>query len=300
MPNFQNLFRLDGKTALVAGAASGIGRSAARALSAAGAKVICADVNDAGATDVANEIHKDNGQAESVHLDITDESNIAAAIAKYSRVDVLVSTPAVNVRKPLLSYSAAEFENVTRLNLKGTFLIAQAVARGMSERKSGSIIFFSSIRSITVEPGQGVYAATKAGLVQLARTFAAELGRSSVRVNCIAPGVVETPLTEPIKSRPEWYNAYVNKNALGRWASADEMAGPVVFLASEASSYVTGAVLFVDAGGPLSTAASSRPSDHSAPSSRIAASAIAFAPCTKWSMRQYSSGWCDRCRIPGP
>jgi NAD(P)-dependent dehydrogenase (short-subunit alcohol dehydrogenase family) len=118
----------------------------------------------------------------------------------------------------------------------------------MSEHKKGSIIFFSSIRSITVEPGQGIYAATKAGLVQLARTFAAELGASGVRANCIAPGIVETPLTEPIKSRAEWYNAYANKNALGRWASADEMAGPVVFLASDASSYVTGAVLFVDGG----------------------------------------------------
>ena len=248
MQNFRDLFRLDGKIALVAGAASGIGRAAARGLAASGATVLCADINEQGAASVASEIKKENGQAESMRLDIADETSIATAIASHPRIDVLVSTPAVNVRKPLLTYSPEEFDRVIRLNLKGTFLIAQAVARTMSEHKNGSIIFFSSIRSITVEPGQGVYAATKAGLVQLARTFAAELGGSGVRVNCVAPGIVETPLTEPIKSRPEWYNAYANKNALGRWANADEMAGPVVFLASDASSYVTGAVLFVDGG----------------------------------------------------
>jgi len=118
----------------------------------------------------------------------------------------------------------------------------------MSRQKRGSIILLSSIRSVTVEPGQGAYAATKAGIVQMARALAAELGPCGVLVNCIAPGVVETPLTLPIKSKPDWYNAYAAKNALGRWAHADEMAGPVVFLASDASSYVTGAVLFVDGG----------------------------------------------------
>ena len=248
MQNFQNLFRLDNKIALVAGAASGIGRAAARGLAAAGATVICADVNEQGAASVAAEIHHESGKSESLPLDITDEKSIAAAIANHPQIHVLVTTPAVNVRKQLLAYSDEEFDKVIRLNLKGSFLVAQAVARSMSEHKNGSIIFFSSIRSITVEPGQGVYAATKAGLVQLARTFAAELGPSGVRVNCIAPGVVETPLTQPIKSRPEWYDAYANKNALRRWAGADEMAGPVVFLASDASSYVTGAVLFVDGG----------------------------------------------------
>ena len=118
----------------------------------------------------------------------------------------------------------------------------------MKEKKTGSIILFASIRSVTVEPGQSVYAATKAGIVQMARGLAAELGPDAVRVNCIAPGVVETPLTAPIKNKPDWYEAYAKRNALGRWASAEEMIGPVVFLASDASSYVTGAVLFVDGG----------------------------------------------------
>lgn len=252
MQNSKSLFRLDGRIALVAGAASGIGRAAAIGLAGAGATTLCADINQKGAETVAEEIRAGGGNAEALALDITDEAAVASTVGrilqKHGRIDVLVSTPAVNFRKPLLSYTTAEFDKVLRLNLTGTFLIAQAVGRVMNERKAGSIILLSSIRSITVEPGQGAYATTKAGLVQLARTFAAEFGPAGVRVNCIAPGVVETPLTAPIKSRPEWYNAYANKNALGRWASADEMAGPVVFLASDASSYVTGAVLFVDGG----------------------------------------------------
>jgi NAD(P)-dependent dehydrogenase (short-subunit alcohol dehydrogenase family) len=107
---------------------------------------------------------------------------------------------------------------------------------------------FSSIRATTVEPGQSVYAATKAGLVQLLRTAAAELGPRGVRVNAIAPGVVETPLTAQIKANPAWYDAYAQKSALGRWARPDELAGAVVYLASDASSFVTGSVLYVDGG----------------------------------------------------
>jgi NAD(P)-dependent dehydrogenase (short-subunit alcohol dehydrogenase family) len=118
----------------------------------------------------------------------------------------------------------------------------------MAERGRGSIIGTASIRSLVVEPGQGVYAATKAGLVQLLRTAAAELGPSGVRVNALAPGVVETPLTAPIAANPEWYDAYARKSALGRWAQPSELAGAVVYLASDAASFVTGSVLFVDGG----------------------------------------------------
>jgi len=137
-------------------------------------------------------------------------------------------------------------DRVIDLNLKATFRVTQAVAQVMAD--GGSIILTSSIRSVTVEPGQGMYASTKAGLVQLARGFAVELAPKNIRVNALAPGVVETPLTEPIKKNPAWYSAYANKNALKRWAQPEEMAWPVVFLASNASSYVTGTVLFVDGG----------------------------------------------------
>jgi len=188
MHKANSLFRLDGQVALVAGAASGIARASALELARAGAMVLCADIQPEGAEKVAAEIEAEEGRAETVVLDITDEAAVEATVTKirdqHRRIDVLVSTPAVNVRKPLLSYTADEFDKVVGLNLKGTLLIARAVARVMNGQKSGSIILMSSIRSVTTEPGQGVYAATKAGLVQLARTFAAELGPAGARVNC--------------------------------------------------------------------------------------------------------------------
>ncbi|HME06357.1 MAG TPA: SDR family oxidoreductase, partial [Bryobacteraceae bacterium] len=139
-----------------------------------------------------------------------------------------------------------ELDRVVDLNLKATFRVTQAAARIMNP--GGSIILTSSIRSVTVEPGQGIYAATKAALVQLARGFAVELAGRNIRVNAIAPGVVDTPLTAPIKNHPEWYAAYANRSALKRWGKPEEIAWPIVFLASDASSFITGTVLFVDGG----------------------------------------------------
>jgi NAD(P)-dependent dehydrogenase (short-subunit alcohol dehydrogenase family) len=241
MTDYTNLFRLDGRTAVVIGAGSGIGRASAHALAAHGASVVCADLNFAAAQETASAI-----DAEAYEVNVLD----AAAVERLADrdVDTVVLTAAVNVRKRLLDYSREEFDRVVGLNLGAAFEVVRAFGRGMVARGRGSIIGFSSIRGTTVEPGQSVYAATKAGLVQLFRTAAAEFGPAGVRVNAIAPGVVETPLTEQIKSDPGWYQAYADKGALGRWAQPSEMAGAVVYLASDAASFVTGAVLAVDGG----------------------------------------------------
>jgi NAD(P)-dependent dehydrogenase (short-subunit alcohol dehydrogenase family) len=248
MVDYRSLFSLAGRTALVVGAASGIGEAAAHGLAAYGARLIAADLNLANAEKVAAEIVAQGGQAQAVAMDMRAADSIAAALAGIGPVDVLVSTPSINVRKPLLEISDEEFERVISLNLKGTFMLLKAVARGMAERGRGSIIVFSSIRAEVVEPGQGVYAATKAGLRQMVRALAAELGPRGVRVNAIAPGVVETPLTAPIKSKPEWYQAYADKSILRRWAQPSEMVGTVLLLASDAGSYMTGGLYFVDGG----------------------------------------------------
>lgn len=243
--DYGTLFDLSGRTALVVGAGSGIGEAAAHALAAHGARVLCADMN----TEAAQRVAQDLGEvASALTIDIRSAASIAQALADAPPLDVLVCTPSINVRKPLLAITEEEFDRVINLNLRGTFLLLRAVAPGMAERGRGSIIVFSSIRSEVVEPGQGVYAATKAGVRQLCRALAAELGPRNVRVNLIAPGVVETPLTAPIRNQPEWYRAYAEKSAFGRWAQPYEMAGAVVFLASDASSYVTGSVLYVDGG----------------------------------------------------
>jgi NAD(P)-dependent dehydrogenase (short-subunit alcohol dehydrogenase family) len=248
MYDYRSMFDLTGKVALVVGGGSGIGQAAATALAAHGARVICADVNSSGNEETVRQIGEIGGQSKAVTLDMRDSAAIDATLEAIGPVHVLVSTPSINVRKPILEITEEEFERVITLNLKGTFLLIKAAGRRMAEQEGGSIIVFSSIRSRVVEPGQGVYAATKAGTVQMMRALAAELAPKGVRVNAIAPGVVETPLTAQIKNHPDWYQAYAERNAMKRWAQPHEMAGAVLLLASDAGSYMTGALLFVDGG----------------------------------------------------
>ena len=248
MFDYSSMFDLSGKTALVVGAGSGIGAASAQGLAAFGARVFCADLDAVSAGETVREIEAQGGEGEALELDMRDTQSVRAAVRTVGPPDVLVITPSINVRKLLLEVSDEEFERVVDLNLKGTFRLVREFGRGMVERGSGSIIAFSSIRAQVVEPGQGVYAATKAGTVQMLRALAAELGNRGVRVNAIAPGVVETPLTAQIKDHPEWYGAYAEKSILGRWAKPHEMVGAVVYLASGASSYVTGSFMLVDGG----------------------------------------------------
>ena len=248
MFDYRSIFDLNGKTALVVGAGRGIGEAGAHGLAAFGARVFCADVDVGAARETAGEIKEQGWEAETLELDVLDAESVRAAVERVGAPDVMVSTPSINVRKPLLEITDEEFDWVVDLNLKGTFRLIREFGRGMAERGSGSIIAFSSIRAQTVEPGQGVYAATKAGTVQMLRALAAELGTSGVRVNAIAPGIVETPLTAQIKDSPDWYDAYAQKSVLGRWAKPYEIVGAIVYLASEASSYVTGAFVLVDGG----------------------------------------------------
>jgi NAD(P)-dependent dehydrogenase (short-subunit alcohol dehydrogenase family) len=246
--DYKKLFDLTDRKALVVGAGSGIGEAAALGLAAHGAHVLCADLNVEAAQTVADAIQAAGGQGEALAFDMRDGEAVIQAIAALPDLDVLVSTPAINVRKQLLDMTEEEFDRVVSLNLKGTFRLITAAGRNMKKRGKGSIIAFASIRAITVEPGQGVYAATKAGVLQMCRTLAAELASSGVRVNAIGPGVVDTPLTAPIAANKDWYNAYAQKSALGRWAKPHEMAGAVVYLASDAGSFVTGTLTIVDGG----------------------------------------------------
>lgn len=246
-PDYSRLFRLDGRTAVVVGGGSGIGREGALALAANGARVVVADMNRE-AADETTTLGGGSGSLEAYELDVLNEDAVRRAASDLGDVDVLVYSAGRNVRKRVLDYTTEEFDLVIGLNLRAAFTSLRAFAPGMVERGRGSIIGLGSIRSVTVEPGQSMYAATKAGLLQMFRTLAAELGPSGVRANTIAPGVVRTPLTGQIMANQGWADAYAQKNAFGRWATPDELAGAIVFLASDASSYVTGAQIVVDGG----------------------------------------------------
>jgi NAD(P)-dependent dehydrogenase (short-subunit alcohol dehydrogenase family) len=231
------LFDLTGKVIAVIGAASGIGEAVVN-----GGRQL-------GAITEGFDIKASDGH---MALDIRDSAAVDCALNKvrerHGRLDAVVCTPGVNVRKKILDYSDEEVDRVLTLNLKGSFNVLRAAGRIMTADRRGSIVLFSSIRAQSIEPGQSVYAATKAGVLQMARTAAAEFGPFGVRVNAVAPGVIETPLTAPIKANESWYNAYADKTILKRWGRAEELAGPTLFLLSDAASYVTGTMLVADGG----------------------------------------------------
>ena len=243
----ERLFDLQGKVVAVVGAGSGIGEAVALLAARLGGRVSVLDLQEDKARAVAA---RAGGGAEAVGLDVADAGAVEAVfdglVQRQGGLDVVISTPSINVRKPILAYSAEELDRVLSVNVKGSFNVLRAAGRHLTAQGRGSIVLFSSIRSQVVEPGQSVYAATKAAIVQLVRTAAAEF--APVRVNAIAPGVVDTPLTAPIKEDAAWYAAYAQKSALKRWARPEEIAAPTLFLASDAASYITGTVLFVDGG----------------------------------------------------
>jgi NAD(P)-dependent dehydrogenase (short-subunit alcohol dehydrogenase family) len=246
---YRAMFRLDGKTALVLGAASGIGKASAEALAALGAAVVCADKNKDGVESTAAAIGDrveahvtDAGSAESVNA-------LAAMIEKrHKQLDVAVTTPAVHVRKLMCDYTDEEYDRVADLNLRGTFFFLRAFSRIMARQRRGSLIASSSVRATTLEPGLAIYGATKAGIIQMVRGLASELGPFGVRVNAIVPSIVDTPLVAPLKARPQIWNALAAHTVFNRWADPSEVAAAVAFLACDAARYVTGTALLVDGG----------------------------------------------------
>jgi NAD(P)-dependent dehydrogenase (short-subunit alcohol dehydrogenase family) len=243
----ESILGLSGKVVAVVGGGSGIGEATALLAARLGARVSVLDLDLEKAKAVAA---RAGAGAEAVALDIRNGGAVDAAFdalcERRGGLDAVVSTPSINVRKTILAYSEEELERVLAVNVRGSFNVLRAAGRLLKARGRGSIVLLSSIRSLVVEPGQSVYAATKAAIVQLVRTAAAEL--APVRVNAVAPGVVDTPLTAPIKANAAWYEAYAAKSALKRWGRPEEIAAPTLFLVSDAASYVTGAVLFVDGG----------------------------------------------------
>ena len=243
---------LSSKTALVTGASSGLGRHFARVLAGQGARVALAARRVAALDELANEIRAAGGEAYTVALDVRDEGSVAGAIAAiegdFGGIDILVNNSGVSGIKPTLQLTGADWDEVLDVNLKGAFLVANEVGRAMVRvKRPGSIINIASILGFRVAGQLAPYTASKAGLVHLTKSLALDWARYGIRVNAIAPGYFRTDInddfwdTEPGK-------AMINRIPQRRLGVVENLDGPLLLLASDASAYMTGTTITVDGG----------------------------------------------------
>jgi len=243
-------FSLDDRVALVTGAASGLGRAIALGLAEEGSRVACLDRDEAGNAETAAEI----GTAASVHAaDVTDRAAIDGAVdsvfEQWGRIDIAVNSAGIGGRSPAIDYPEEMWNAVLAVNLTGTFNVCRSVARHMLDARSGSIVNIASIGGLAGYPGSVGYQTSKGGVVQMTRTLAMEWAEHGVRVNAVAPSQFETELVlAQWETEPQMRTQFEAKTPLGRIGQPTEIVGPVVFLASDAASMVTGHILAVDGG----------------------------------------------------
>ena len=246
--------RLDGKSAMVVGAANGIGRATALAFAAAGAGVACADVEAAGAKTTAADIETAGGHAMAVHLDVTDSASCRAAVAatveRFGGVDVLLYGAADNDRSAtVLELDEAAWDRVIRINLTGAFLMVKATIPAMITRGGGSVILIASQLGRVASPGRPAYCATKGALIQLAKVLAADHAAQGIRANTLSPGAVETRrMLQRWTSMEEARKVMAPRHLVGRLGQPDEIAQAALYLASDVSRFMTGADLLIDGG----------------------------------------------------
>ncbi len=244
--------RLRGKTAIITGGARGIGRASARLFATEGAKVALFDIDDAGMSETAQLVGA-RSECLPVHTDIRSESavrdSVAEVLHRFGRIDVLLNNAAYNRNfKAVLETSEEDWDAEFDVTLKGAFFCSKHVIPHMIEQGGGSIIMTASWLARSAYPGYAAYCAAKGGLVQLARSLAVDYSPRSVRVNVLCPGAVETPALASLIEDAEFRKIVENLTLLGRIGQPDEIARVALFLASDESSYMTGAILDVDGG----------------------------------------------------
>jgi NAD(P)-dependent dehydrogenase (short-subunit alcohol dehydrogenase family) len=246
-------FRLDGRRALITGGSRGLGRVMAQALAEAGADVAITSRSEETAAGAAAEIAGVTGRTvRGYAADVQVSQDITRLVEEldttFGPVDILVNNAGINVRGPSDQLSEADWDAVVDTNLKGPFLCARVFGPLMAARGWGRVINLGSILSVIGLPGRAPYAASKAGIVNLTRVLALEWADRGVTVNAICPGPFGTEMNKPLLEDPEKFKAFVSKIPMGRWGDLHEIAGVAVFLASDASSFVTGSSVFVDGG----------------------------------------------------
>lgn len=248
-----DLFRLDGRVAIVTGGSKGLGRSMAIGLAQAGANTVICSRHQEDCDLVAHEIAAQTGQESlGMAMDITQESDVdqvfRAVVEKFGGIDVLINSAGINIRNPIEELTLDEFHQVMETNLTGSWLCCRAAAPVMKERRRGSVINIGSTLSLVGLADRTPYCSSKSGVLGLTRVLALEWASFGVRCNAICPGPFLTEMNQPLLKEPGKVQSIISRTALNRWAELHEIRGAALFLASDASSYVTGSVLLVDAG----------------------------------------------------
>jgi len=247
-----SLFDLAGRTALVTGSSRGLGRAIAEGMAKAGARLIVNGTDPARVETAIAEFRSAGHLAEGVAFDVTDEAAVVRAFegldAKGIAIDVLVNNAGIQMRKPLIEFTSAEWRKVIETNLTSAFIIGREAAKRMIPRKRGKIINIGSLGSELARPTVGPYTAAKGGIKTLTRSMAVEWAASGIQANAIGPGYMLTDMNQALVNNADFNNWLMSRIPAKRWGRPDELIGAAIFLASSASDYVNGQIIYVDGG----------------------------------------------------
>jgi NAD(P)-dependent dehydrogenase (short-subunit alcohol dehydrogenase family) len=248
-----DLFRLDNRTAIITGGSKGLGQSMGEALASAGANVLLTSRNQSEVESAADRISQEYGRkAIGLKADVVDASEVQrtidCAMDSFGKIDILINNAGINIRNPIEEMEQSEFEQVMATNVTGPWLMCRAVAPHMKRAEYGRVINVSSTLGEVALPGRTPYASSKGAIRMMTKVLAMEWAKHGITVNSLCPGPFLTPMNEPIADRPDTQELIINSVPMNRWGKMHEIQGAAIFLASDASSYVTGASLFVDGG----------------------------------------------------